>query len=932
MDLGTPGGGEADFPLDSGRFRWGQPRAPKDSLGVSRLAPGYTEHLGQRGGAGSPRRKPSVNVGSAGSLELAPHRKDSQDMTQQRILLGFGGLVAGALSAWLLGAFDLYFPRVQWVLLAAHNTLTRPELQATQGSFRFVLCWLDDDPTGTHGDSIEASFRDVGGVKLFRSAVQVSADGARDDWEEPMSTRARQILEDWDADLAIVGSANVPTDDAPRDVKFSLWFVPREGKGTLHYGNQRRYKLDDGILGVKDFHFDLREQLELFAWTAVAPAVNDHDQGRVLDSRLTPVVARIQSFLERDSLLTQPQRADFQLTLGRALLVLGHRAGDVQRLADATTAFREALSGYSTSDTTRHDLSAEQGSETCDRPCRTRHLAATLGVMGRWKGEMAPLEEAIALFDQQAQLYTRDTAPLDWANTQHNLGATRLALGDIGCSVDLVARGLHALTEAADIYRLKGRLPDLAMAQHNRGVALLLSGVYGRDPVPLTEALESLAQAAETYRVEQMPLSWANAETDRSIVLTVRGSFERDTTYINEAVTTLDRVLADASVHEAPEVLGRATLMRGAALLTLGELTADESSVREAVEAFNVVLDADIRAKKPWTWARAQSNRGDALAALGDVSSLTKAVAAYRLSLEETSRDDEPALWAQRQFGLGRAQALLSGVLGGTQYLQEVAMALETALGQFTRLDCPGEAVELAVDIGSVASENGLNGLAVDAYGLAGESAAGMARWPDWLKIQMALVRVATEAREEAVLERIAASYLEALGAPGRLGQLGRSQAWVNLGWVWRTLGAWREQERELYKRREISALRNGLEELPNDERATMAHVGHNLGIAHMERYYITDDREALANAIGALQESAAKQDALALEASAGDGGGDIWKTAWDAYGPLAGTIQNGVALEGRVGDGGNVWEPAGGTYLQLGIALHEAGKREPGN
>ena len=51
--------------------------------------------------------------------------------------------------------------------------------------------------------------------------------GAGPDWIEGMQERARSVMEDWNADLAVVGVIK------QSETALSLWIVPRSNEGTL---------------------------------------------------------------------------------------------------------------------------------------------------------------------------------------------------------------------------------------------------------------------------------------------------------------------------------------------------------------------------------------------------------------------------------------------------------------------------------------------------------------------------------------------------------------------------------------------------------------------------------------------------------------------------------------------------------------------------
>ena len=130
---------------------------------------------------------------------------------------------------------------------------------------------------------------------------------AWDEWSEDMQQSVRSVLEDWNADLAIVGRVRRSGE------VLSLWIVPHSGEGTLGRGNQP-YKLDNVTLG-KDFHDDLRAQLAAVALAAVAPLAHTEIRGRVLEKGLRNATAKLSTLLEGRAI----GRAEHQVALHVAL-------------------------------------------------------------------------------------------------------------------------------------------------------------------------------------------------------------------------------------------------------------------------------------------------------------------------------------------------------------------------------------------------------------------------------------------------------------------------------------------------------------------------------------------------------------------------------------------------------------------------------------
>ena len=243
-------------------------------------------------------------------------------------------VVATVIATWLLGTLDQLVPSRGRAWVALKN-LRWNKPQPSKDSFRIVLCWLEEDSRGDDTENVARAFTSIEGVTLVRSARIVKASGAADDWHETMQENAQAVLEDWNADLAVVGLVK-----KSKDV-LSLWFVPRLGDGTLRRGDQP-YELDKATLG-SDFHDDLRTQLTVLALAAVAPLAETETRGQVLEKGLTEATEKLATLLESAAIDKPERRALLQGALGIALATLGERESGTARLEQAVEASRAAL-------------------------------------------------------------------------------------------------------------------------------------------------------------------------------------------------------------------------------------------------------------------------------------------------------------------------------------------------------------------------------------------------------------------------------------------------------------------------------------------------------------------------------------------------------------------------------------------------------------
>ena len=243
------------------------------------------------------------------------------------------GIVVTGFAAWLNGLLNQLLPPPQQALLAIANAFKASSPLPKQ-RFRLALCWLENDGTGRDTGTVAKAFTGIEGIELVRSARVVSAPGAADDWRPAIRKGALAVLQKWNADVAVVGSVKDP------GKALNLWFVSREGDGTLRRGDLP-YELVHVTL-QDDFHDDLCAQLTAEALRVAAPLAGTEMRSRVLETSLNGVTEKIAALLEGGA-VPLARRATLQIALGNALTTLGERESGTERLEQAVTAFTEAL-------------------------------------------------------------------------------------------------------------------------------------------------------------------------------------------------------------------------------------------------------------------------------------------------------------------------------------------------------------------------------------------------------------------------------------------------------------------------------------------------------------------------------------------------------------------------------------------------------------
>ena len=309
------------------------------------------------------------------------------------------GIVVAAFAAWLTVFFKQFLPSPQRALLAIANVCKarspRPEQR-----FRLALCWLENDGTGRDTGTVAKAFTGIEGIELVRSARVVSAPGAADDWRPAIRKGALAVLQKWNADVAVVGSVDDP------GKALNLWFVSREGDGTLRRGDLP-YELVHVTLR-DDVHDDLRAQLTAEALRVAAPLAGTEMRSRVLETGLNVVTEKIAALLEGGA-VPLARRATLQIALGNALTTLGERESRTERLEQAVATYTEALKEY-TRERVPLGWAATQN-----------NLGNALAALGERDSGTERLEQAVAAYTEALKERTRERVPLDWAATQNNL-------------------------------------------------------------------------------------------------------------------------------------------------------------------------------------------------------------------------------------------------------------------------------------------------------------------------------------------------------------------------------------------------------------------------------------------------------------------------------------------------------------------------------
>jgi tetratricopeptide (TPR) repeat protein len=183
----------------------------------------------------------------------------------------------------------------------------------------------------------------------------------------------------------------------------------------------------------------------------------------------------------------------------------------------------------------------------------------------------AALEATVMSYRAKLRQLTRERAPLDWAETQNNLGKTLQALGERDSGTarleEAVAAYRAALTE-----RSRERNPySWAATQNNLGTALSALGQQESDTARLQQAVDAYREALKEYTRERWPGSWAMTQNNLGSALLTLGERKGDTARLEEAVAAYREALKEATRDRMPEQSANIQRNLETALRHLGE-------------------------------------------------------------------------------------------------------------------------------------------------------------------------------------------------------------------------------------------------------------------------------------------------------------------------------------------------------------------------
>ena len=576
--------------------------------------------------------------------------------------LWIGGVLLIFLGAWLRNFLSILVPGPRRTLLALKNLLfPRP---SARNRVRFVLGWLENDYAGSNTTAVSVTFADIEGIELCRSARILSASGAADEWRAAMRRKAKDLLEAWHADIAVVGRVDKDSEAV------SLWFIGPGDDDTLADTSSNPYLLRFNRL-PKDFVDDLNVQVRTLALALALPRTTDSGRRQLGLSQLKTAVPKLENLFrthsapeDRVSLcmvyvaaqsslgewLGEPERLRsaierakgitkdtgiggdgdgllaMQVNLARTLHILGEREGNREYIAEAISLLEDALDGIDR---------LEQASVAAG----IEGLAANaLRVSGHLERNPDHLRRAASLLESALDVHRRHAETAFVAISQNNLGLVHLDIGNVAKGRDPLERAI-SLFDSASRIASEENMPTLwAMAQHNTGRAYesLAELGSGSDLTELERSRDHYEQAVRGYSRTETPYHMASAKTSLGRVLTRLGGLSRSIDYLDQAVECLKDAYALSPKDPKWTSVGAISAGLGAAFLMRGKIrrptARDAENAAHWLEKALRTYDLDT---SPENWVKLKSNLALSKFQLSEAGNGVEAVAQGFSVLEE---------------------------------------------------------------------------------------------------------------------------------------------------------------------------------------------------------------------------------------------------------------------------------------------------------
>jgi tetratricopeptide (TPR) repeat protein len=237
------------------------------------------------------------------------------------------------------------------------------------------------------------------------------------------------------------------------------------------------------------------------------------------------------------------------------------------------------------------------------------------------------LRRAIAAFEAALVYWTPQTAPLDYAMTQNNLGITYSVLAALEAREANLRHAIAAFEAALDYYTPQATPLHYATTQNNLGAAYWdLAQIENRE-ANLRRAIAAFEAALVYWTPQTAPLDYAMTQNNLGNTYSKLAQIENREANLRHAIAAYEAALVYYTPQAAPLDYAMTQNNLGNTYSDLAKLEDREVNLRRAIAAYEAALLYRTPQAAPLDYAMTQRNLGNAYEDLGDME---KACTAWR--------------------------------------------------------------------------------------------------------------------------------------------------------------------------------------------------------------------------------------------------------------------------------------------------------------
>jgi tetratricopeptide (TPR) repeat protein len=210
---------------------------------------------------------------------------------------------------------------------------------------------------------------------------------------------------------------------------------------------------------------------------------------------------------------------------------------------------------------------------------------------GDERGDNGALTLAIERCRGLLELSTRARVPLEWAQTQNNLGNALFRLGERESGTTRLEQAVAAYRAALE-ETTRERVPLVwAMTQNNLGNALSRLGQRESGTARLEQAVAAYSAALKERTRERVPRDWAQTQTNLGLTLSTLGQRESGTARLEQAVVAFRAALEERTRERVPLDWATSFGSQGLALMRLAERTNNAAMAQTALTQIESAIE-----------------------------------------------------------------------------------------------------------------------------------------------------------------------------------------------------------------------------------------------------------------------------------------------------------------------------------------------------